>query len=136
MLERIENLSFKKAFIIFFAALFAFLAISTLYQAANGGWETAVNLQNRRFEARSNGDISTMLELRASKGLNRSFTRNPGDRILYGFAGAVTRFSRTEFNVFRVFGVLFRITFVVLVASWVLVRMRNRINRTPQQENQ
>ena len=130
--------NFKKAFIIFFAALFAFLAISTLYQVGNGGWETAVNFQNRRFEARSSGDISTMLELRASRGFTRgangAITRNPGDRILHGFAGIMTRFNMTGFNVFAVFAILFRITFVVLVISCVYVQAQNRINRYPQHE--
>jgi len=121
---------FKKAFVIFFVALFAFLAISALYQAGSGGWERAVDFQNRRLEARSSGDISAMLGLRVSRGLNGAFTRNPGDRILYGFAGVMTRFNSTEFNVFGVFGILFRITFVVLVASWLFVRVQNRKNRT------
>ena len=126
--EKSGRFNFKKAFIIFFAALFAFLAIPTLYQAANR-WETAVDFQNRRFEARSSGDISTMLGLRASRGSNGAFTRNPGDRILYGFAEVVTRFKEPNF-VFGVFAILFLITFVLLVISWVFVKVQNRINRT------
>ena len=124
--------NFKKAFIIFFVALFAFLAIYTLYQMGSGQWETAVDYQNRRFEARSSGDLFTMLELRISRGLNRAFTRNPSDRILYGFAEVVTRFNKEPSFVFGIFVILFLITFVVLVISWVFVRVRNRINRTPQ----
>ena len=130
--EKNGGFNFKKAFIIFFAALFAFLAISTLYQMGSGRWEAAVDFQNRRFEARSSGNISTMLELRASRGLNGAFTRNPGDRILFGFAGMMTRFNMTEFNMFRVFAILFRITFALLVISWVFVKVQNRMNRTAQ----
>ena len=132
--EKDGGFNFKKAFIIFFAALFAFLAISTLYQVGSGQWETAVDYQNRRFEARSSGDISTMLELSVSRGLNRAFTRNPGDRILFGFAGMMARFNMTEFNAFTVFTILFRITFVVLVISCVYVQVQNRINRSLEQE--
>ena len=131
--EKTEGFNFKKAFVIFFAALFAFIAISTLYQAANGRWETAVNLQNRSVEARSRGDISTMLELRASRGSNGTITRNPGDRVLFGFAGMMTRFNMTEFNAFTVFAILLRITFVVLVISLVYVKAQNR---TLKQERQ
>ena len=134
--EKIRSFNFKRAFIIFFAALLSFIAIATIVQVANGQWETAVNAQNSRFEARSSGDLSAMLELRASRGSNGMIARNPGDRILYGFAGMATRFNMTEFNVFTVFAILFKIVFVVLVISFVYAKVQNRKNRTPQNERQ
>ena len=134
--ETNRSFNFKKAFIVFFAALLVFIAIATIVQVANGRWEAAVNAQNSRFEARPGGDISTMLELRASRDVNRAFTRNPGDRVLYGLAGMMTRFNRAEFTAFSVFGALFRIAFVVLVISWLYTKLQNRNNKTPQHECQ
>ena len=129
-----QSFNFKKAFIVFFAVLLAFIAIATMVQVANGQWEAAVNAQNSRFEARTSGNISSMLELRASRGAGGAFTRNPGDRVLYGLAGMMARFNRAEFNVFTVFGTLFRVAFVVLVISWVYAKVQSRKNRTPQHE--
>ena len=129
-----QGFNFKKAFIVFFAALLAFIAIATIFQAANGQWETAVNAQRSRFEARTSGDMSSMLELRASRGANGAFTRNPGDRVLFALAGMITRFNMTEFNAFTAFAILFRIAFVALVVSWLCTKARSRGNRTPQHE--
>ena len=133
--EKAGGFNFKKAFIVFFAALLAFIAIATIFQAANGGWETAVNVQNSRFEARSSGDISSLLELRVSRGANGAYARNPGDRVLNGFAGLSTRMNMTEFNVFTVFSILFTLAFWVLVITWVYAKVQNRKKKKLQQES-
>lgn len=129
--EGIRSFNFKKAFIALFAALFVFLAISTIYQAADGQWETAVNFQKSRIEAWSSGDISSMLKLSVSRFTNGGvFNRNPGDRVLYGLAGLMARIDRVEFNVFTIISILFKAAFVILILSWVYVKALNRKIKT------
>ena len=125
LFERIENLSFKKAFITFFAAFFVFVAVYVSYMAINGQWSAALNFERSRMEAlrgsvteQEAGAIRERLG-HLSRGRFARLNRGPGDRFLHGAARVWNRVTSTEFGVFYLFGRLFRVTFNILLALWV-----------------
>ena len=127
MTNKIRGFNFKKAFIIFFAALLAFTAITVIYGLSTGGWQEAMGLQNSRMEARASGDIFSIFELRAENAGRGQGTI--GDRVLRGFAGLTTRITSAEFTVFNFIAMLFKITFVALIATFVYTKVQNRRKR-------
>ena len=127
------DFNFKRAFIIFFAALLAFIAITVIYGLLTGGWQEAVEFQNNRMDARLSGDISSMIELRL-EGAGRGQS-TIGDRVLRGFAGVTVRMTSAEFGVFNLITILFQITFVALVAKFVYSKAQNRVKGRVQNEH-
>jgi hypothetical protein len=133
--ERIENLSFKKAFIVFFAAFLVFVVAYASNVARSGRWSAALEHERSRMEimrsdatGRETGAISGRLG-RLNQRFNHGFehlqarferlNRNPDDRFLYGAARVWSRITSTEFSPFNFFGRLFKVTFSILLALWV-----------------
>jgi len=118
--EKIRGFNFKQAFLIFFAALLIFTAISVVYQLANGGWQEAIEFQNSRMELRASGDHASAREWRAERMQQGPFT--VGDRVLHSAA----RFVSPDFNAFHLIGGVFHVTFVVLAAMFIYAKVQNR----------
>ena len=118
------GINFKKAFLIFFAALLIFTVISAIHGISTGGWERAVNFHNIAVDARASGDISAIFGLAAERAQLGPITM--GDRALYGIAGLTTRITSAEFTIFHFIGTLFQITFVALVGIFIYKKVQNR----------
>ena len=130
LFERIENLSFKKAFITFFAAFFVFVAVYVSYMAINGQWSAALNFERSRMEI-MRGSVTEQEAgaIRARVGhLRRGWferlNRNPGDRFLHGAARVWHRITSAEFGVYNLLARLFWVTFNILLALWVYVNSK------------
>lgn len=126
---KVGGFNFKKAFIIFFAALLAFIAITVIHGLSTGGWQEAVELQNTRREVTLSGDLSSILEFRAERAGRGQSTI--GDRVLFSLA----RVTSSDFNAFNIIGTLFQITFVALVAAFVYSKVQNRVKGKVQNEH-
>ena len=149
---KIQNINFKKAFIVFFAALFVFGVVSVSYSAATGGWERAVSFQESRiqfrqgqgylaaqdaFALRSRGHFGRGVLSRGNHALIEADSSvitaraTMGDRILGSFAALGNRITSGDFSIFNLVGRLFMLTFNVLLAAWVYLdsqkRGKNRI---------
>jgi len=120
--EKSRGFNFKKAFLIFFAALLVFTAISVIYGLSTGGWESAVSFQSSAIDARSSGDISTIFGLAAERAQLGS--RTIGDRALFGIAGFTTRISSADFTIFHFIGTLFQIAFVALIGTFIYTKVQ------------
>jgi len=122
--EKIRGFNFKRAFLIFFAALFIFTAISVVYQLSSGGWQEAQALQSYRMDLRASGDLTSAREWRAERQHHGSFT--VGERVLHSAAGLTTRLSAPDFNAFHLIGGLFHISFIALAAAFIYAKVQNR----------
>ena len=131
LFEKVEGINFKKVFIGFFAALLLFAAVSTIYVAGTGQWENAVAIEQNRIEVRNNAESRragrSNQELIATDFTQSELiapSRDLGSRVIGGFARVYARTTSTDFDIFRIFGLLFSITFVALLALWVYVFAR------------
>jgi len=147
----IQNINFKKVFILFFATFLLFSAVSFAFAASSGGWSEAVQFEQSRLEARSQISVhedwtrggfgrpshharmaAFNLAASAEADTSETFsgmttpTRGSDNRLLYGFARSYVRMTSVEFDAFHVIGLLFRAVFTLLLALWVYVDSKKR----------
>jgi len=142
---KIENINFQKVFLLFFAALLLFSALSFAFAASDGGWTEAVQLEQHRLETRSravyeeqtrgghgrhfrharmasqSSVASTEAEAGGISDEGVAARRGVENHLLRGVARTYVRVTLPEFGVFDVFGFLFRAVFTLLLALWVYV---------------
>jgi len=133
---KIQNINFKKVFIIFFAAFLIFTAVSTIFAISDGQWNDAVTFEQNRLEARNESGhtrwrgrahhdraLLSPSQAETNDTLTETLTSTPapGNRLLRSLARSYVRITATDFSVWNVFRALFHITFTALLALWVFV---------------
>ncbi|MCL2568968.1 MAG: hypothetical protein FWE12_06005 [Oscillospiraceae bacterium] len=149
----IQNINFKKVFIVFFAAFFLFSAVSLIFAASDGGWTEAVQIERNHLEARNHvtlreghtrgwhghsghGAMRTNLvesALAETNGMSEEVvtrTRGTENRILHSVARSYVRMTSADFGIFNVFNFLFRAVFTLLLALWVYVDSKKHDRNT------
>jgi len=127
-----EGINFKKAFLVFFAALLIFSIVSAAFAAVNDGWSAAVEQEQTRREARSSAYHGEYSRHNRTSSEARTYDRRTYNRRGHGQSAATSRLlqstARTyvrattvEFDAFNIIGSIFRIIFVVLIILWVYV---------------
>jgi len=121
-----EGINFKKAFLVFFAALLIFSIVSAAFAAANGGWSAAVEQEQMRREARSSAYHREYGRHHRRSSETSTYGRRHGqsastNRPLQSMARTYVRATSVEFDAFNIIGGIFRIIFVVLIILWVYV---------------
>ena len=140
----IQNINFKKVFLLFFAAFLLFSTLSFAFAASDGGWGEAVRFEQNRLETRERMSgheertrgrawragrhdralpltLAAPLEAEANRTSDEMSTaaRGSNNHLLRGLARAYVRVTSPDFGVFDVFGHLFRVGFTLLLALWV-----------------
>jgi len=143
---KLQNINFKKVFIIFFAAFLVFTAVSFVYAASSGQWSEAVHFEQSRIEARNSSAISELGSTRrhfshsnqervtlvnesdATQADTGSASdevtvpvRAPGSRLMRSAARTYVRVTSADFGVFQMFRLLFHAVLTMLLALWVFV---------------
>ena len=130
LLERIEGINFKKAFVAFGVVFLVFVAAYFSYMASSGRWSAALNFERNRMEIMRGNlteyEAGAMRERLGhfNRGRPERMHRSPGDRFLHRTARVWNRITSTEFGMFYLFGRLFRVAFNVLLALWVYADSR------------
>ena len=143
---KIQNINFKKVFIIFFASLSIFSVVSVLQSVATSQWEEAVSFEQNRIETNQRITRFGRREGRfGNPNRRRSYirseidseqveadaelvppTRSLNDRMLYGVARTYVRITSIEFSILNIFSFILRISFRILLALWVYVDSKKR----------
>ena len=140
---KLQNINFKKVFIVFFALFLVFTAVSTIFAISDGQWSDAVEFEQSRLEARNNralnerGHGSRWRHGHANQ-TNTALTdeaystqaepteanmsaHTPGNKVLRHVARTYVRITSPDFTIWKLFSSLFHIVFTALLALWVFV---------------
>jgi len=158
---KIQNINFKKVFIVFFAAFLIFTIASVSVEVANGRWKDAVDFEQHRFETnggrarfgdrarfggreregrfghsnRRHSNIETEISIEQLEVADERITptRGLGDSVLYRAARTYVRVTAAEFDALSILGWLLHAAFITILALWVYVDSRKQCEKLEHQ---
>ena len=140
---KIQNINFKKAFLVLLVLFALFAAVSTGVELSDGRWADAYVYEQHRAENRQgrarfgrhnedgrrfgrHGQGRSAVNEVALEQAEVSPPNSTGDRVIYFVARHYVRITSPDFGVLSLVGLALRLAFIALVTMWVYADSKKR----------